>query len=68
MFQIDLEIISYSFFYSNANMSDGDSDESEPIETVDLDKEEGMEDAEGQVPTDSHEIPPNMTVESTSAE
>jgi hypothetical protein len=68
MFQIYLEIISFSFFYSNANMSDGDSDESETIETVDLDKEEGMEDAEGQVPTDSHEIPSNMTVESTSAE
>jgi hypothetical protein len=60
-----MEIISFSFFYSNANMSDGDSDESE---VIDLDKEEGMEDAEGQVPTDSHEIPPNMTVESTSAE
>jgi hypothetical protein len=68
MFQIYMEITSFSFFYSNADMSDGDSDESEVIETVDLDKEEGMEDAEGQVPTDSHEIPPNMTVESTSAE
>ena len=63
-----MEIISFSFFYSNADMSDGDSDESEVIETVDLDKEEGMEDAEGQVPTDPHEIPPNMTVESTSVE
>ncbi len=65
MFQIYREIISFSFSYSNANMSDGDSEE---IETVELDKEEGMEDAEGQVPTDSHEIPSNMTVGSTSAE
>ena len=63
-----MEITSFSFFYRNADMSDGDSDESEVIGTVDLDKEEGMEDAESQVPTDSHEIPSNMTVESTSAE
>jgi hypothetical protein len=68
MFQVYREIISFSFFYSNANMSDGDSDGSEDIETVDPDKEEGMEDAEGQVPTDPHEIPPHMTVESTSVE
>ena len=65
MFRIYMKIIPFSFFYSNADMPDGDSDESE---VIDLDKEEGMEDAEGQVPTDSHEIPPNMTVESTSAE
>ncbi len=39
------------------------------IETVELsDKEQEKEDAEGQVPIDPHEIPPNMTVESTSAE
>ena len=68
MFQVYREIISFSFFYSNANMSDGDSDGSEDLETADLDKEEGMEGAEGQVPTDSHGIPPHMTVESTSVE
>ncbi len=73
MFQIYMEIISFSFFYSNADMSDGDNDSEKEdeggIETVELsDKEEEKEDAEGQVPTDPHEIPPNMTVQSTSAE
>ena len=68
MFQVYREIISFLFFFSNANMLGEDSDGSEDIETADLDKEEGMEGAEGQVPTDPHEIPPNMTVESTSVE
>ena len=73
MFQIYLEIISFSFFHSNANMSSEDSDSEEEdkggIETVELsDKEEDKEDAEGQMPTDPHEIPPNMTVGSTSIE
>jgi hypothetical protein len=68
-----MEIISFSFFFSNANMSGEDSDSEKEdergIETVELsDKEEEKEDAEGQVPIDPHEIPPNMTVESTSAE
>jgi hypothetical protein len=54
-------------------MSGGDSDseeeDEEGIETVELsDKEEDKEDAEGQVPTDPHEIPSNMTVGSTSVE
>jgi hypothetical protein len=68
MFQVHREIISFSFFFSNANMSGEDSDGSEDIEAADLDKEEGMEGTEGQAPTDSHEIPPHMTVESTSVE
>ena len=73
MFQIYIEIISFSFFYSNANMSGEDSDSEKEveggIETVELsDKEDDQEDAEGQVPTDPHEIPPNMTVGSTSVE
>ena len=68
-----MEIISFSFFFSNANMSGEDSDSEKEdeggIETVELsDKEEEKEDAEGQVPIDPREIPPNMTVESTSAE
>ena len=68
-----MEIISFSFFFSNANMSGEDSDSEKEveggIETVELsDKEDDQEDAEGQVPTDPHEIPPNMTVGSTSAE
>ena len=72
MFQAHREIISFSFLFSNANMSGEDSDSEKEdeggIETVELsDKEEEKEDAEGQVPTDSHEIPPNMTAESTSA-
>ena len=67
-----MEIISFSFFFSNANMSGEDSDSEKEdergIETVELsDKEDDKEDAE-QVPTNPHEIPPNMTVESTSAE
>jgi hypothetical protein len=73
MFQIYIEIISFSFFYSNANMSGEDSDSEEEveggIETVKLsDKEDDKEDAESQVPTNPHEIPPNMTVGSTSVE
>ncbi len=73
MSQAYREIISFSFFFSNANMSGGDSDseeeDEEGIETVELsDKEEDKEDAEGQVPTDPHEIPSNMTVGSTSVE
>ncbi len=68
-----MEIISFSFFFSNANMSGEDSDSEEEdkggIETVELsDKEEDKEDAGSQVPTNPHEIPPNMTVGSTSVE
>ena len=49
--------------------SDSEKEDEGGIETVELsDKEEEKEDAEGQVPIDPHEIPPNMTVESTSAE
>jgi hypothetical protein len=48
--------------------SDSEEEDEGDIKTVDLDKEEDKEDAEGQVPTDPHEIPPNMTVESTSVE
>jgi len=73
VFQAHREIISFSFFFSNANMSSEDNDSEKEdeggIETVELStKEEEKEDAEGQVPTNPHEIPPNMTVESTSAE
>ena len=73
MFQPHMEIISFSFFFRNANMSGEDSDSEKEneggIETVELsDKEEEKEDAESQVPTNPHEIPPNMTVGSTSAE
>ena len=49
--------------------SDSEKENEGGIETVELsDKEDDKEDAESQVPTNPHEIPPNMTVESTSAE
>jgi hypothetical protein len=49
--------------------SDGSEEEvDEGVETIDLVREEDKEDYEGQAPAGSHEIPPNMTVESTSVE
>ncbi len=49
--------------------SDSEKEVEGGIETVELsDKEDDQEDAESQVPTDPRQIPPNMTVGSTSVE